>query len=562
MGYPARGLLLALVLGCALAIVGTALAQGQSEGIVYIPGHPNSMWVPDPDSVQWEGRQDRPGYRYRGMAPIQEHFYNYIVRKRQSGQQLSWAERSMVAELQRIRRWPEAPVPDDFWRAYMRYLRGLERQELNLGEQLMVAQLISRGYLTADSRPTVGIQRLIDFVDASGARTPRNWFESTFGRVNDWMDHTFASCGYDLKRGGAGDGVFPSEPFNGMQIRYALGGAALGAPTDTPGFTTSRSHEGTLTPGGRLTLTGSVSQRNGYGASASVSLDAGSAHDEASFDLKTPDDGTAAVKQFSLSVDVPADAETGWFRIAMTGDYNAGTRGLTVGGSLRISAEEHAARVAAADAKWREEVERTLIELGYEDTPEGKAIAEMRAALEAGDEAWKAYVDRQVQALEAANDPDTAAYKELDAALEAGGDQWDQYVAGHGGPTAPGGGPVATTAPPATGPTPAGEPDLGGLQVGTGVADGVVQQSGDRLGPVPSVAAAWSYTDVPAGSTCEVVWSCDGKEVARRSREVGGSGWVSFSLKGGDGGNLAPGRYTVTISVGGKVVGRKTFTVG
>ncbi|MEN6643711.1 MAG: hypothetical protein ABFE08_14825 [Armatimonadia bacterium] len=38
-------------------------------------------------------------------------------------------------------------------------------------------------------------------------------------------------------------------------------------------------------------------------------------------------------------------------------------------------------------------------------------------------------------------------------------------------------------------------------------------------------------------------------------------GWVSFSLLGGGNQPLSPGGYTVTITVGDKILGRKSFTI-
>lgn len=554
-------LLLALML--VLAVPMEALAQTGAEGIVYVPGHPLTMWVPDPDAVQWEGRQDRPGYRYRGMAPLQQRFYDYIQQKRAEGRELSWADRMMIAQLQSSRRWPEAPIPDEFWRSYMRELRSRETDDLTFADRCMLAQLVSRGYLPADPPPDAGIQRIIDLVQTSGARTPRNWFERSFGRVNDWLSHTLVSCGYDVgdRVTGPGPGVFPATPFNGMQIRYNLSGASLGAPSDSEGFTTGRYYEGTFTPGTPLTFTGTASMSAGFGASVAVGLIAGGERQEDHFHLKSPGDGTAATQDFLLTLVVPADAETGWFGVDMTGSYNAGERGLTVSGNLYLTNAERAARREAADAEWRAEVERTLRELGYEDTPEGKLLGEMRAALAAGDEAFKEWSDAQLRAHESQPDPEVPGFEELRTALEAGGDAWEEYAQNKGAApddTAEG------TRPPTTGDVapPAADPysDLGGLRVGTSTANGVVEGAGERFGPVPSLSTAWKFEGLPEGTVCEAVWSRDGEELARSSREVGGSGWVSFQISGG-GGNLPPGDYTVTLTAGGQVVGRKSFRV-
>lgn len=76
-------------------------------------------------------------------------------------------------------------------------------------------------------------------------------------------------------------------------------------------------------------------------------------------------------------------------------------------------------RQEAADAEWRAEVERTLRELGYEDTPDGRIMAEMRAALAAGDEAFREWSDEQLRAHESQPDPEVHEFEELQSALAA-----------------------------------------------------------------------------------------------------------------------------------------------
>lgn len=537
-----------------------ALAQREAEGIVYVPGRPLTMWMPDPDAVDWDGRQDRPGYRYRGMAPLQQRFYEYIQQKRADGRELSWADTMMIAQLQSIRRWPEAPVPDEFWREYMRELRSRESAELTFADRMMLGQMISRGYLPADPPPDPGVQPFIDLVQRSGAQTPRNWFERSFGRVNQWLNHTLASCGHDMgdRVAGPGTGVFPASPFNGMQIRYDLAGATLSAPSDSEGFTTSRRYEGSFTPGSYITVSGTASMSAGYGASVRITLYAGSESQEDSFYLKSPGDGAAATKQFALTVQAPEEAESVSFSVDMTGSYNAGERGLSVHGSLGLTDEAQRQRQEAADAAWRAEVERTLRELGYEDTPEGRIVAEMRAALAAGDEAFKEWSDAQLRAHESQPDPEVPGFEELQSALEAGGAEWAEYARAQG---VGGDAEEAGEAPPVGGgPAGTANDDVGGLQVGIGASGGTVEGAGDSFGQVPSLSTAWEFEGLPAGTVCEAVWSRDGVELAASTREVSGSGWVSFQINGG-GGNLPAGDYTVTLTAGGQVVGRKSFRI-
>ena len=70
-----------------------------------------------------------------------------------------------------------------------------------------------------------------------------------------------------------------------------------------------------------------------------------------------------------------------------------------------------------------------------------------------------------------------------------------------------------------------------------------------------------NYATCPQTARCRI-WTRDGVELTRSQREIGGTGWVSFSLMTQDAGGLPPGTYTLTIMVGGDVLGRKTFTIG
>ena len=58
------------------------------------------------------------------------------------------------------------------------------------------------------------------------------------------------------------------------------------------------------------------------------------------------------------------------------------------------------------------------------------------------------------------------------------------------------------------------------------------------------------------------VWTRDGQEVVRSVREVtAGSGSVLFALAR-QSGNLFNGSYTVTLSLGDTLLGRKSFVIG
>jgi hypothetical protein len=131
-------------------------------------------------------------------------------------------------------------------------------------------------------------------------------------------------------------GTFPASPFNGMSITYSISGATITESKDSEGFTVSRALKGTL-GSGQLTLSGTVSQASGYGADASARVWVGNDSKEFTATLVTPKSG-ADSKSFNLAVNIPKGATSGGFSIDMSGDYNAGSRGLIVSGSFGGSA--------------------------------------------------------------------------------------------------------------------------------------------------------------------------------------------------------------------------------
>ena len=526
------------------------------EGIRYESGKPWSMSIPDPDAVNWKGRQSRPGYRFRGMGESQRRFYEYIQAKRKSGEPVNETDRMMIRYLTSIRRWPEAPEPNAFWKAFMRYLRNLERKELTFAENLMLQQLTARGLFPGD--PVVGpkTQQVIDYLN-SGSFEARNWFERTFGRVEPWISYEMAAAGQNMASSGPAGDTFPGEPFNGMQIVYNVGGAATSKPADSFGFTTGRSYTGTLS-GQVVSVSGSVVV-GGYGADLTVRVWAGDKEEKLGVYVENKPGANS--KSFNLSVPVPKGARTGGFTVRLDGRYSmgGGHRGLFVSGAFGPSAAQLQADRDKADREWRDKVNQTLKQLGYEETPEGKAVREMREALAGGDSAWKRYTAAQAARL--GSDPSSAgrSFSELRQAMDRSPDAVSDWVRRQGG-----GSPPAETKPkPPTPPAdpPSSLPDIGGLQIGTGTADGKLQGASDRLPPVPSLVTLLSFDNIPAGTEAEAVWMRAGREISRSKRPVGETGWVSFSLRAGAG-NLAPGSYTVTINLAGKIVGRRTIVVG
>lgn len=130
--------------------------------------------------------------------------------------------------------------------------------------------------------------------------------------------------------------VFPAEPFNGLQIVYSVSGAVLKAPVDKGGFTTSRTVDGIITED-ILTVSGTAKASGGWGATLDVILHVDGQEDKTFHQEKFPKDGLAndvMNQEFSLSLSVPRDARSASFSINMEGSYNAGSRGLTVGGKL------------------------------------------------------------------------------------------------------------------------------------------------------------------------------------------------------------------------------------
>jgi hypothetical protein len=163
-------------------------------------------------------------------------------------------------------------------------------------------------------------------------------------------------------------------------------------------------------------------------------------------------------------------------------------------------------------------------------------------------------------------------YMELNKAMKAGGQAWEDWVAansgkpaeGGAGQTAAGGTPPNTNGgdtPPATNAGYRPPPDEGGLQVGTGVVEGKVNNAASTFTAPTQISCATNFKDLPKGSVAVASWSRDGQALTSSDRPISGSGWVSFSLMSGGTDPLQPGVYTVTIKVGDKILGRKSFTV-
>lgn len=523
-----------LLLQAAFCCVPAALAQDQDL-------------LPDPDTFDWS-RNDRPGYRYRGMLPIHQRFYDYIQAKRNTPDGLSWADRLMIRRLTALRRWPEAPRPNEFWLAFMRYQRSQPTQDLNLAQRLMLAQLRARGLAPTDSPGDELTQRLTAYLN-SRPFAERNWFERTFGRVEPWLAYELAASGIDLRPTAAGPptGVFPATPHQGLQISYTVQGATLGPPTDTlnsQGYSCLRRTTGDLAQTGTLTVSATVKQSAPYGGRIRIRVYVGRLGHHGRGDeldrmvrAQPGPDGTSQV--FTVSVPIGPEDEDGSFFISLDGSYeDLKTEAVQVSAVL-VKADVAAARVRAeADARWRFQVEETLRGLGYEDTPAGRELRAMRDALAGGEAGWKAFVDDRLRQLGEDPHPDAVACRNLRDALLSG--------------NLPGG------ALPADGPMPG---DVGGLRVGTRAVEGQVEGAANRFEPRPSVTCAVEFADLPAGSKLVVEWTRNGQIASRAESDVSDTGWASFTLRSGAG-NLPDGTYVVTLTVGDRVLGRKQFAIG
>ncbi len=437
-----RTVLTVVILGMMCSI--TAHAQQGQLG-------PWAQHIPDPDTFDWTA-QDRPGYRYRGMTPTHEKFYAYIQDKRNRGVALSWADRMMIRRLQSARRWPEAPEPNEKWKSFLRYLREQPTMDMNVAQRMMFLQALSQGVLPWEPRLDPTAQRLVDHL-GSRPYYARNWFERTFGRVEPWMEMVAAASGADMRpdRGGGGGGrIFPADgDFVGMRISYDVSGIQLGDFEDREGFTDRRTYTGTVAPG-RITVSGTASMQRGWEAKLRVYMMVGTESVDEEWTIISP--GT---QDFSVTIDVPEGTNLSFpvqpqFYIRLTGSFSTAgrgsarmTRGLLIHANLSEDEGAVATRHAREDAEWRAEVERTLRELGYQQSPAGREVARMQEAARGGAEAWQEYVDERHRELAAQETDAERDFAWLEQALAAGGDVWDNYVRTGGADASPTQPPVA-----------------------------------------------------------------------------------------------------------------------
>ena len=555
---------------CCLLIAGPAVLA--EAGVEYLPGHPWSAVVPDPDTYDWNAT-NRPGYHFRGMQPAQQRFYNYIQAKRQAGKPLSAVERMMIRHLTAARRWPEAPRPTEFWAAYMRWLRDQTTDDLNAAQNLLLTELMQRGFVVMDQPPTEMVKRAKEYLE-SGPFECRNWFElHVSDRMEPWMDYALASHGYNLAPPEMDGDLFPAaNNVNGMQISYDVSGYHPGGATDrVSGATLVRQLTGTFTPPCTVTVSGAVEfvwfgppRTNPYthqGATLLAALTCGDDYQFQREQVVAPDTGSAR-QSFKVTIRVPAGAEELTVDLSLNGSYPTGSgvqiRNLKIHGELvaglapeqQAELDAAAARQAADDA-WRRQVDQTLAKLGYSNTPEGRELAAMRDAIHGTDEDWQRYVAAQQKQLGYDDDPVAREFRELRTAAEQGGPAWDAFVreqvGGQGGAIGIGPAPVDITG--------------GTMEVGTGLEDGQLQGVAETFAKPMTLVCKLNHQDLPDGTKVVAVWSCNGDELVRSEREASGTGWVSFGIKRGDGEPLEPGKYKLVVTAEGREMGWRSFVV-
>ena len=402
---------------------------------------PWTMILPDPDKIDWNNLQDRPGYRYRGMLPSHQRFYDYIQAKRHSPTPLNWMDKAMIHTLQTIRRWPEAPIPSPAALAYMRYLRGLNRIDLNLSEAIMLSEIWGQGLIPTDVPPNASFQPMVEYLQ-SGPFQPRNLWERCFGRADDYLDWTVAAI-FDTRVPGSFS--FPTPPIDGVQIGYSISGARITDSKEskaTIGYQAGRGENGEMDTKGSLRLWGTVRTSGVHQTLFSAYVRAGT--NSKVIERRISDKITVGVPisggyTFDLSVpipELPPPPEQGyapgnyWISIQTVSgtlgqpDYKVHAM-VDISGWLRRP-DELTRKNEVTD--WRAEVEKTLKKLGYEETAEGGKLRRMREARAAGPAAWKAYTNEQFAFFNANKNDKDRFYECVQQAMENGGPAWDAYV--------------------------------------------------------------------------------------------------------------------------------------
>jgi len=560
---------------CALALCLWAPLVGAGQDAGYIPGHPWTAIVPDPDSYDWSST-NRPGYRFRGVEPMHQRFYDYIQAKRAARKPLSTVDEMMIRKLIAVRRWPDGPRPNEFWAAYMRWLREQTTDQLNTAQHLLLTELMQRGFVVMDQAPSPETRRAMEYLQSKPFEC-RNWFERNILKVEPWMEYALASQGHNLAPPAVDGLTFPdSAELNGMQLTYDIAGSHPGRFTDrTAGDTYLRELQATFTPPCTITVAGGLTvsrfgqrstlQASRQGATLMASIECGQERDFQREMITVPETGSA-VTTFSIKLPIPTGAQRVTIDLALNGSYPMGSgvkvRNLRLRANLvagptpaEQAAQDQQAARQAADEAWRQEVERTLARLGYTNTAEGRELAAMRDALHGSDDDWRRYVDAQQRKLGYDTSPVANEMRAVEQAAETGGDAWAAYLRQQGVAPAGGGNQAIDLGD---------EPDApagGTLQFGTGLVDGRVTGVADSFVKPTRLTCKLDHQDLPPNSTLVAVWSRDGRELARSEQRAAGTGWVSFAIRAKNDAPLPPGRYRLSVICGARELGWGEFTV-
>jgi len=480
-GRSARGICISLLVICLLpAFACDETAAGE---ITPIPGRPWTATIPDPDTYDWSSN-DRPGYRFRGMNEMQRRFHEYIQGKRARKETLSWTERLLIRKMIADRHWPESPRPNEFWAAYMRYLRSLRHDDLNAAQNVMLTELTLRGLVPMDRAPSPGVERLREYLN-TGPFAARNWFERHFGRVEEWMipwlDSQLASQGFPLTAPGseAKDAskagkeaerrgawvLVRREPFSSKirdteRGKYTVsshpGGSRQSADTihhqslkkghyearfswDQPPWKLVPAQELPYRMSVSVTVTGepisSSLSAHMYWAWAKWTGDGkwvagasgGSPNIQKSFCNAATEVSRSrtAAQNSSGSWVVPNGARNQFLWVSATCSGPAGGSGHWV--IYEYIAERDEASLQA-DAEWAHHVDEILSKLGYRETPLGRALKRLRDALAGSDADWKRYVNDELRRLGHDSSPDAVFYKDLGEAVRQGGAAMTAFV--------------------------------------------------------------------------------------------------------------------------------------
>lgn len=538
-GRALLGALAGLILWGAASAAG-AQATGPN-GLVMIPGRPWTSIIPDPDTYDWNST-NRPGYRFRGMTPTVKRFQDYINQKRAQGRALSEADEAYIRGLIMMRRWPEPPKPNPFWRAFMRYMRERTNDDLNIADRIMMGELVFRGFAVFDSEASPELANLINFL-TQNKFTPDGWFQNNVLNGPAWMKEYLAATNFDLGPGEAGAYTIPKTPDYRSNARLTcnVSGAAIKSVADLG--PSQRLIRGELRPG-ELTVAGRLDIK-GVGVKSQLIATAwgGAHHKEQKLDLADAE-GNGATVNYSVAIPMDLTMEGAGFRVQVqtTVDGYMGTQGLSVTGSFDKPAAQKAAEQAAGDAAWRQKVEETLRNLGHEETEDGKRVRKMREALAGGEAAWRDYVDSNLK--EMGYSDDAAEFDRLVNAAATGGRAWCSYAGAQG---------VAAPDPSAV--------DTPTLEVGVRVENGKLIEPTAHFEDVRRVAALCRSSSVAPGTTLMGIWTLDGVENARAQTTAKENGLTPFSLSRKQS-NLRDGDYVVSVMAGARVVGRRFFTIG